>query len=328
MFAFPQYGYWIIAAILGGYVCYRAYLHHANIIRVWFSRHEYRQSLPYTKFLLRVGALLCLLLALLGPYFSTSSEGGSAMGREIYIVLDVSASMNCEDVRPSRMRKIKHELKDLLKTLKGDKVGIIAFTDNAYTQCPLTSDLRTVSLFLDLVQTEQFSQTGTNFRAGLGVALERLQTSRAGKRDVSQGIILISDGEDFGESYGSVVDRLQDAYIKVFSVGIGTYEGAPVPKMENGQMNGYIQTADGTNALSKLSDDHLKSLSNTFDTEYISLTMPHEGLTRLSEQLYSLSYSPMALAQEKVENNMYQLFLLLAIGLLGASMVIMPIRNT
>jgi len=322
----PSYWLWLLAVLGGGYATWRIWHHAEHIIRVWFDTHEYRHSYPQTKFYLRAGGLFFLALALLGPYIPAGGNSSSTLSREIYFLIDVSASMNCEDVRPTRLRKVKREVKELLKSLAGDKVGLIVFTDNAFVQCPLTSDIHTVEMFLDMVETHQFTQTGTNFRSALSVALDSLTSSRKGRKEVSQGIILISDGEDFGEGFGSVADRLRENYIKVFAVGVGTYEGTPVPRMQGGQANGFYQLADGGSAVSRLTDDRLRELADMSGTSYTAIQLPHEGLASLQEQLYSLSYSPAARAQEKVEANTYQIFLLIALILLGASMVIMPIR--
>jgi Ca-activated chloride channel family protein len=318
----------LLIAAGGGYAAWRFRAYSTHILGVWFDAAHYRRAWPQLKWGLRLGGLICLCIALLGPYYSTGGgQPGVALGREIYFVVDVSASMNCTDVRPSRLIKAKRELKDLLRSLAGDRVGVIAFTDQGFVQCPLTGDLHTVELFLDMLETQQFSQTGTSLRAGLGVAMQRLAATRAGRKDVSQAIVLVSDGEDFGEGYTSVTERLKEQFVKVYAVGIGTPEGAAVPRMEDGQANGNILTAEGTPALSKLVEDKLREIAATSNTRYVPIRFAHEGLGALQNQLYELNYSPAAMAQEQVDNNLYPFFLLLGLLAIGATMVLMPVAR-
>ena len=327
MFAHGSYWPLLLVAAAGGYAAWRFRAYSTHILGVWFDEKQYRQAWPQLKWGLRLGGLICLCIALLGPYYSTGGQGGVALGREVYFVVDVSASMNCTDIRPSRLIKAKRELKDLLRSLAGDRVGVIAFTDQGFVQCPLTSDVNTVSLFLDMLETQQFTQSGTNLRAGLGIAMQRLSATRAGRKDVSQAVILVSDGEDFGEGYTSVVERLREQFVKVYTVGIGTEEGAPVPRIEDGQASGYILTAEGTPALSRLAEGKLKDIAAVSGTRYVSIRFAHEGLGSLQEQLYDLNYSPAAKAQERVDNNLYPFFLLLGILAIGATMVLMPVTR-
>lgn len=327
MFANGSYWFVLLIAAGGGYAAWRFRAYSAHILSVWFGQHQYKRAWPQLKWGLRLGGMICLCLALLGPYYSTGGQGGVALGREIYFVIDVSASMNCTDVRPSRLIKAKRELKDLLRSLAGDRVGVIAFTDQGFVQCPLTGDLHTVELFLDLLETQQFTQTGTSLRAGLSVAMQRLSATRAGRKDVSQAIILVSDGEDFGEGYTSVTERLREQFVRVYTVGIGTSAGATVPRIEDGQANGYVLTAEGTPALSKLSDEKLKDIASVSGTRYVPIQFAHEGLGKLQEQLYDLNFSPAALAQEQVDNNLYPFFLFLGLLSIGASMMLLPVSS-
>ena len=281
-----------------------------------------------TKFFLRSGGFFMLFIALLGPYWGESQEQVSILGREIYILLDVSASMNAQDVKPSRLERVKRELKQLVTKLEGDKVGLILFTENAYVQCPLTNDLRSLSLFLDMAQTSNFAQTGTQFRSALGTALDRFTRQEEGREALTRAIILVSDGEDYGDTYASLIERLKNLSIRVFPVGVGTYEGAPIPKGAEGEAErAYLRYEDGSIAISRLTDQDLKTIADEFGTQYVQLDQQFANLSELEKQIYSLKASPLDTLIEKVKNNQYQLFAFLAVMLLFASMFLMPIRK-
>jgi len=268
-----------------------------------------------------------MFFALIGPYWDAKDQNVDVLGREIYILLDVSSSMNTEDLRPSRLGKIKKELKKLIYDLRGDRIGLIVFSAYPYVQCPLTQDFQSVSMFLDLATTEQFSNKGTNYRQALRMALERLIDSQKTRDEMNRAIILVSDGGDHGETYMSIIDRLQQANIKVFTVGVGTDEGAAVPKLQKGRKKGYKKYPDGQIAVSKLEDQPLQELASAFNTRYIRLDAQFKNLNPLRDQIKRLSSAPLATKRERVKNNKYQFFLLISFLTLGFSMFYMPVQK-
>ena len=177
-----------------------------------------------------------------------------------------------------------------------------------------------------MAETYQYAQTGTQFRSALAMAMDRFSKSDTTERNISRSIILISDGEDFGDTYASVIERLKDADIHVFTVGIGSYEGAPVPDSDPSK-KGYKRNEDGTTVISRLIDDDLISIANEFNTDFVSLDDPDNNLSELEEQIYQLSSSPIEARTGQIENNRYQIFLFFSVILLILSLFIMPIRK-
>lgn len=303
------------------------YLRSETVFRVWLRSDEYKFYDPITRLVLRILGLILVGIALVGPYWGRVEQKVDVLGREIYIVLDVSASMNAEDIKPSRLEKVKRELKKMVESLKGDKMGVIVFTSNSYVQCPLTNDFNAVNLFIDLIKTDQFANTGTDFREGLGMALERFTSTEKTLTKITRSIVLISDGEDFGSGYTSVLDRLKEAGITVFTVGVGTKEGAPVPDMVYGKKRGYKKGQDGKPALSKLKDESLQEIANVSGTEYHRIDQQIDGLESVTEQIKLLSASVMDSKTEQVNNNRYQWFLLAGFICLVLSLFWMPVRT-
>jgi Ca-activated chloride channel homolog len=327
-FAFPQYWIWTLAIPVSMGIIFLVYRRVDHITRTWFGQEEYKRNHPLLKFVLRAVAFVFLFIALVGPYWREKERKVSIMGREIYLLLDVSSSMNAQDIRPSRLEKARQELKQLVYSLRGDKIGLIVFSEYAYVQCPLTRDYRAVSLFLDMVETDQFAQTGTQFRSSLATALERMTSVEGRSDNVNRAIVLVSDGEDYGDTYASIIDRLLQSNIKVFTVGIGTPEGAPVPQFVNKEQQGYKTYPDGSTAISRLLDEHLIDIAQQFGTEYIAIDAPYKRLDGLVEQLLLLTSSPLESKIEKVENNHYQLFLFVSLFCLLFSLFLMPIRKS
>jgi Ca-activated chloride channel family protein len=326
-FVYPQYWYfWLGLPVLIA-VLVLVYRRSRRALDTWFQAGEYKYSLPGFKLLLRIGGLSCLLIALLGPYESSEIREVEMLSREVYVLMDISASMHTADIRPSRLGKAKRELKNLVEDLKGDKIGLIVFADYAYVQCPLTRDPQAVKLFLELAQPEQFAQRGTQYRPALAQVLDRFLSSEAPPEDVSRVVVLVSDGEDHGQTYASVASRLQQLGVTLFSVGVGTYEGGKVPIMQEGEVKGYKTLEDGSPVYSRLQDESLKNLSDQFGTPFYLLDGPTQSLRPLARDIRMIQPASMAVSQEQIANNRYQLFLLPGLAMLLLSMFIMPIQK-
>ena len=283
-------------------------------IRLWFSQGEYTFFFPEIKMVLRLIALVLILFGLMGPFWGPTEQQIAKLGREVYILIDVSASMNTEDIKPSRLEKVKLEVKKMLGELKGDKVGLIVFTSDAYVQCPLTSDHSALMLYLDMVGSYQFASTGTSFREAMLMALDRFVNTEKSARKTTRAVILISDGEDFGEEYESVATRMINNNITVFPVGVGTAGGGPVPNIVKGEKRGFKKTQEGGQAISAIKEETLQDIAKQFNTEYHSIDDQIDNLDPVTNQIQMLSASVMDRETRKVSVNRYQWFL--GLGLL------------
>ena len=293
----------------------------------WFEPPHYQMSYPGVKLGLRTVGLVLMLIALMGPYLQQVEKEVTVLGREVYFLLDVSASMNCEDLQPSRLEKAKAEIAQCIRHFRGDKVGIIAFGDYAYVQCPLTRDYQAALLFLDMLNTRQYAQTGTQFRNALAVSLDRLlKTPSQGPR-TQRAVVLISDGEDFGDNYLSLLDRLKRSNINLYTVGVGRVEGSMIPKWQGTQKKGIFTQPDGNPILSRREDQSLKKIANYFGTEYVPLSHNYADLAALETQLQSVKANAFSYREELIENNLYAVFLIFALLCLVTSLFILPMTR-
>ncbi len=290
-----------------------------KIIPYYFDVHKIQFYQPKLKAYLRVIALNCIAVCYVGPYFEGDNQWVPIINKEIIFLLDVSASMNCDDVQPSRLKKAKQEIKLLVERLQGCKMGLVVFTSFAYVQSPLTNDPKAIEMFLDLIETNQFANTGTDFRKALLKAAERF-TPDSIANGASKSIVLISDGEDFGEKYASVIEHLKERNIKVFCVGIGTTAGSKIPKPEGG----FFQDKNGNIAISKLRNQSLKSISQKFQTPYYEIQSVNQHLNELVEQLEKEKFTILGREEQIKEANLYSWFLLPGFILLLISMLFIP----
>ncbi len=323
-----EYWVWLLGVPVTLAILYLVYRRVAGILQTWFGEDEYERSWPLVKTGLRAGAVIFLFLALMGPYWGKSADTLPLMSRDIYLLLDVSASMNAQDMPESRLEYTKAQLKSLVNEFRGDNFGLIIFSEFAYVQCPLTRDQQALEAFIDMVHSDQLSQTGTRFRPALSRAMERFQGQAEDGGVRSRAIVLLSDGEDWGDTYASLIERLKRQRIKVYTVGIGTYTGTTIPNMtQNTRGSGVKTLPDGTIAISRLNDDGLQMIANAFDTDYVRLQDAGDDLSELRLQLRNLSASPVATQIKKVRQNRYQALLFLSVILLFVSFLLMPIRK-
>ncbi|GIV43178.1 MAG: aerotolerance regulator BatB [Bacteroidia bacterium] len=294
----------ILLPLLLGLV-YWVYRRSNFIIPYYFDIQKIQYFHPPLKAAIRSLCLFFIAIALLGPYFEGDNQLVPIINKEIIFLLDVSASMNCEDVQPSRLKKAKKEIKKIVQRMQGSKMGLIVFTSFPYVQCPLTNDPKAIEMFLDLLETNQFANTGTDFRKALAKAAERFTPDSLSK-GASKSIILISDGEDFGEKYTSVIELLKQLNIKVYCVGIGTTQGSKIPHPDGG----FFLDNNQKLAVSKLNNQSLKSIAQRFQTPYYELQTINDHLDELADQLEKEKFTVLGVEEQIKQANLYQWFLL------------------
>jgi Ca-activated chloride channel family protein len=211
--------------------------------------------------------LMLFGFALAQPQCGSHAELTKRRGIDVVVALDASKSMLARDVAPSRLDRAKLELTSLLDELKGDRVAIVAFAGDAFVQCPLTSDYAAAKLFLRAIDPESMPQGGTNIGAALKLSKQVLDGADRGAKD--KVIVLISDGEDLGGEIAEGLDALKDAGVRIFSVGIGSEQGEPIPIINKaGETVGYRKDDNGQTVLTKLDRAGLQRLAEATQGEF------------------------------------------------------------
>lgn len=222
---------------------------------------EYFAAASWLKLICFLSALIFLGIALMKPYDGFEKYEIKRKGVDLYFLVDVSPSMNAEDVKPSRLDRARYEIKDFLKALTGDRVGLIGFSGEAFVLVPLTGDYGAFDLFLDELDTDLIPVPGTNIKGAMEKAVQAFKTQ---KQASSKAIILISDGEDSIGLDESMIADIRKHDIKVFVIGIGTPEGAPIPLPEGG----YKRQNDEV-ILSRLNESALQDLARATGGGYV-----------------------------------------------------------
>ena len=231
---------------------------------------HFSQSKQLIKMLCLIGALISLFIALLQPQWDKKEQQITQEGRDLLVVLDISRSMLAQDLKPNRLDFIKLKIRTLLSKLKCERVGLILFSGTAFVQCPLTVDYTTFLSFLEHVDVETISSGTTAIDTALKKAIDIF--AQIPNRE-NKLVLLASDGEDFSMNLRSCKEKAQQENIKVFALGIGTPDGAPVPIIdERGRQKGHETDQGGNIVLTKLNEPLLKEMCTDLNGYYLRAT--------------------------------------------------------
>ncbi|MBC8204757.1 VWA domain-containing protein [bacterium] len=231
------------------------------------------------KKLLLLTGLIFLIIAAADPQIGTKLEEVKREGVDIMAAVDVSNSMMAEDVRPSRLVKAKHELSSFIDRLKGDRIGLIAFAGAAFVQCPLTLDYSAAQLFADVMDTSLIPVQGTAIAEAVNLAVR----SYVGKEESRKVLVLITDGEDHEEKVKEAVDEAVKAGITIYTLGMGSPAGAPIPGR-----SGYLQDKSGSVVLSRLNESLLSDIALQSGGAYYRATTGEDELDKIYGKIFGM----------------------------------------
>jgi Ca-activated chloride channel family protein len=275
----------------------------------------------FTKLIIRSAYFILFLIAFAGPSIGNSFKEVKEEGKDIFIAIDLSQSMNATDIGPSRLQRIKFELKNLIKSFPSDRIGLIIFSSEAFMQCPLTFDQAVIQLYIDGLNTGLVPNAGTDLTAPLKMAMDRFMKDES-QEVKAKSVILISDGENFGDDFESTVSELAENNIKVFSLGIGTQKGSEIPR-GNGVV---IDPSTGEPAISKLESQSLRSASSETSGEYFEISDEAQQIGDLVSAIDRLEGGVANTRMVEASSNKYFYFLLAALGLALLDMIL-PIKT-
>lgn len=267
----------------------------------------------FFKLFLRTAIFGLLIFALLGPSFGDSKKEVKSVGKDIMICVDLSKSMDAFDIQPTRLEKVKFELKKIVRAFNSDRIGLIIFSSEAFMQCPLTFDQNALNLFIETMNTGLVPPSGTDFGPPLEMAITKIQTDEGTNvtQTKSKVLILISDGEDFGEETSKIAREIENKGIKLFTLGIGTEEGGRIQAS-----GGYKKDRRGNIVISKLNSRALRSLASQTGGQYFEVNDSRNDVSRLINTISQIEGEFRDARFVDVTANRYFYFLGLAIVLL------------
>lgn len=277
-----------------------------------------------------IAGALMMLIALARPQWGFEWQEVKRTGLDMMIAVDVSKSMLATDVRPNRLERSKFAIKDLIKKLDGDRIGLIAFAGTSFLQCPLTIDYNGFLLSLDDLNTYTIPRGGTSITSAIREVMQAFakngpsgSTAGPDNERKYRVLVIITDGEDFEGDALVAAKEAAASGIKIFCVGVGTAEGELIPVAESYSGKEYLLDKSGQAVKTRLNEDILKEIAISTGGSYVRATQSDFGLVLLYEKsIARLEKRDIEAKMKKSYQERYQYFLAAAILLLLAEMLL------
>ena len=272
----------------------------------------------YTKFTLFTLAFACVVLAAARPQFGAKLREEKSEGVEMMLVVDVSNSMLAEDLSPNRLDRTRYAIDKLFASLNQDRVGVVVFAGEAKVQLPITTDYRMARSFAKRLSTDGVGVQGTN----LSDAIDLASLSFSDREGASRVMILITDGEAHDQGALESAERASDRGITIFTIGIGSPEGAPI------KIGGdFVKDEKGEMVVSHLNEELLQAIAEKGNGGYIRATNAEFGLTDIVKEIENMEKSERSTRRFEEYNEQFYWLLWVAIALLVLEGLLLDRRN-
>ena len=270
------------------------------------------------KSILFLTAVTAVIFAAARPQFGSRLEELKSHGIEMMLVVDVSNSMLAEDFAPNRLDRTRYAIDKLFASLDQDRVGLVVFAGEAKVQLPITTDYRMARSFAKRISPSLVSVQGTEI--GQAISLASLSFSK--NRDAGHVMILITDGETHDSSALEAAQRAAEQGIKIFAIGIGTPEGAPV------KVDGeFIKDENDEMVVSRLNEELLQQITAATDGGYIRATNAAFGLEEIAAEINKIEEGELSTLRFEEYNEQFQWILAVAAILLLLESLLLSRRN-
>ena len=279
---------------------------------------DFSQGRLRLKAALYILAYILLIVAAARPQLGSKLREVKAKGVEMMLVVDVSNSMLAEDFEPNRLERTKYAISKLFEGLQQERVGVVVFAGEPKVQLPITSDYRMAQAFTKRISPSLVGEQGT----AIGKALELASLSFSSQSEQSRVMVLITDGENHEDDAVEVARRAAEQGIRIYTIGIGTPEGAPF------KIGGdYVKDEEGEMVVSKLGEAMLEEIASVSEGAYVRATKQSIGLDEIVKSINQMEKSELSTVRYEEYNEQYQYFLAVALALLLLESFVMSRRN-
>lgn len=279
------------------------------------------KSRPIVKFALLIVALTLLIVAAARPQYGQHEKTVKRQGIEVMVALDISNSMLAEDVAPNRLDRAKQMLSKMIDNMVDDKVGLVVFAGEAFTQLPITCDYVSAKMFLHTISPKLIPTQGTAIGAALQTAIRSFGSQES---DAGRAIILITDGENHEDDAIAAAKQAQELGIQVFVIGIGKPEGSPIPVPGT---NDYIKDRSGQVVVSRLNEEMCQEIAQAGKGAYVRCDNTNTAMRALQQELDRIATTDLETTVYADYNEQYQSFVLIALLLLVIDFFILMRQN-
>ena len=264
---------------------------------------------PILKHVVLSLAIVSLIIALVNPKIGTKLETVKREGVDVVFAIDVSKSMLAEDIVPNRLEKAKQLTSRIIKKLVSDRVGIIAYAGKAFPQLPITTDYASARMFLQNMNTDMLSSQGT----AIDEAIQLSRTYYNDEEQTNRVLIIISDGEDHNNLSNDVAEAAAEEGIKIYTIGVGTEKGGPIPIKRNGVVLKYKKDSNENMVITKLNSKTLIEISDIGNGVYLDGKNTSEVTEKITEILSNLDKKEFEAKEFSEYKDQFQWFLGIAL---------------
>lgn len=268
------------------------------------------------KFFLRTGYFSLLLIALLGPSFGEGEQTIETQLHDVFLLVDISRSMDASDIAPSRLEHVKYAIQQLSDSLTSDRFGLVAVADEAFILAPLTTDHDAIKRVTQDLQSSRGQNAGTNLCASLELALQKLFSDPTTRKS-TKAIVLFSDGENFGFCNSFVFNKLRTNGISLFTIGIGTTAGSTIRKGSD-----FVRDEQQQIVRSRLNRIFLQGIARSAQGKYFEADAESKYINDLISSLRSLRSRSVDQQRVAIAGNKYYYFLRTALLLIVFDLLI------
>ena len=283
---------------------------------------ELSKTRSVIKFTLQFIAITAGIIMLARPQFGSKIEDVKKQGVEVIIALDVSNSMLAEDIQPDRLTRAKQAITRLVDHLENDKIGLIVFAGDAYTQIPVTTDYISAKMFLSTIGPNMVPKQGT----AIGLAIDLGIRSFSPGDGKSKAMIIITDGENHEDNPMSNAEDASKNGIVIHTIGIGSTDGVPVPVIVNGKKD-YLKDIEGNTVITKLDEDILKKIAISTGGSYVRASNSNIGLDQIYSEIKKMKTEELESSMYTEYNDQFQIFAALFLFLIFFDFLIMDRKN-
>ena len=274
------------------------------------------------KFYLQILALICMIFALAGPQFGSKLETVKKKGVEVMICLDVSNSMLAKDIAPNRLEKSKQILSRLVDQMKDDKVGLIVFAGDAFTQLPITNDYVSAKMFLSSINPKMVSSQGTAIGDAINLAVRSFTPNEASEK----AIVVITDGENHEGNAPEAAKNALAKGIKVNVIGVGSAQGAPVPD-DSGRQNSFRKDKSGNVVVTKLNEEMAQEIAAAGEGIYVRADNTNGAQKAIIDAVNNMNKTELESRVYSDYDEKYQWFIWAALIILVINIFIIDRKN-
>ena len=276
---------------------------------------------PFYKFGILILALSFIIFGLAGPQYGSKLQTIKRKGVEIVIALDVSNSMMAQDIQPNRLERAKRAISKMVDKLNNDKIGLIVFAGEAYTQLPITTDYGSAKLFLSSISTDIVPIQGT----AIGAAIDLASQSFTPDSEASKAIIVITDGENHEDDAVRSAKAALAKGIIVHTIAMGLPEGAPIP-VSRGSRD-FRKDENGNIVISKLDQEMVEQIAVAGGGKPVIANNTTTGLNALFSEINKMNKTELEQRVYAAYDEKFQIFIAIGLLLLFLEFLVLERKN-